>query len=172
MKLKMLALLIATLFLCSGALLAKQNEALTEVRVAIEYDFHHLGDHCVDGFYWECPDPNPDPDFDYLTSWYTEFDLDEKMLRKAKDVHIECYVLSNDWSFVLINGRSVTLPYTNKSLGTYLQWGALGKSLISFPLVYLQPGMNSIEFVVTPKPDGNHDDMEFGEVELVFSTEE
>ena len=160
MKKKILVLLITGFFMCFGVVVAQENEL---VELVIEPDFHHLGDDYAPTFV----EPSPEG-----TYWETSFWLDGKMLKQAKDAHIESFILANDWANVLINGRSIALPHNpaNHRL-VFLLENKIGKELVSIPLGYLQEGWNSIAFESTARRYGDHDDMEFGDVVLALTVE-
>ncbi|MHC4217281.1 MAG: hypothetical protein ACYSU7_02385 [Planctomycetota bacterium] len=126
--------------------------------VILDGGFHHLGDNFL--AHWIVPDPEG-------TTLEIIFWLNQGQIQSAKTAHLELFLLQNNWSNVLLNGRRWSLPLTEDTEGVD-QLPVTGMTLFSFPKSFLQHGDNSIVFESVPH-DGNFDDFELGEIALILS---
>ena len=126
--------------------------------IVLDAEFHHLGDNFIGS--WVIPDPEG-------TSLEITFLLNQGQIQRAKTAHLEFFLLQNDWSILIVNGRRWSLPQTHLTSST-AGLEIAGKTLFSIPTSLLNMGLNSIIFESTPH-NRNYDDFEFGEVVLLLN---
>ena len=125
--------------------------------IVLDAGFHHLGDAFIPS--WVVPDPEG-------TILEITFLLNQGQIQRVKTAHFEFFLLHNDWSNVIVNGRRWSLPYTANTDGSFLD--ITGKTLFSIPTSLLDMGLNSIVFESTQRGN-NYDDLEIGEVVLMLN---
>ena len=157
MKSTVLALFAAVMLVVSTAAIvnAGNQNAHQLDEILIEKDFHHLGD---DG-----------------PSWEGAFRLRSSQLDAATTAHLELWLSGTGGGedSVMINGESFALP--DSHYVAIADFPFSSKVVLSFPLAWLQSGMNTIsvgagQLGPNPPASNTHDDFDFGEVVLLLSS--
>jgi hypothetical protein len=105
--------------------------------------------------------------------WQTEIDIDQDVLEVTKSAHVSLKTVNATFGHLFINGQQIQLPDTSNLDTPYSRWStALGPTLLSIPLGYLEAGKNTVRFEAGMgnwAPDNVYDDYYFGDVELILS---
>ena len=124
---KQLRYILLTLLLCV-LLVTSASASSRLVTISIERDFQHLGDNVEVGAL--IPEPEG-------TVWKKSFRVSSRLLRHAKDAHIQVVLWDVGFSAMTINGKTFTLPVQGRGGIDIL---VLPPRLLSIPVGILRAG--------------------------------